>query len=196
MPPTTTTSTKKRQTPYRSSLKKEYISRIRQELLKHFNYRSIMQVPTLEKIVLNVGVGEALTNSKLLDSAIEELSLISGQRAISAQAHRSIANFKLRKGSEIGAYVTLRSERMYDFLQRLIHIALPRQKDFRGLNPNSFDGHGNYSLGISEQIIFPEIDYDKIQRISGLGITIHTTAPNDVDAYQLLLRLGMPFRDL
>ena len=181
--------------PYHSSLKQEYYRRIRSDLLQHYQYMSIMQVPMLEKIVINSGVGAAITNSKLLDSAIEELSLISGQRAVASRARRSIANFKLRQGAEIGAYVTLRSERMYDFLGRLIHIALPRQKDFRGLNPNAFDGHGNYSLGISEQIIFPEIDYDKIERISGLGITIHTTATSDVDAHQLLARFGMPFRD-
>ena len=192
--PASKRSSSTRSGPYRSSLKIEYNTRIRQELAQHFNYSSPMQVPNLEKIVISTGVGEALINSKLLDSAIEELSLISGQRAVSARARKSVANFKLRQGSEIGAYVTLRSERMFDFLARLIHIALPRQKDFRGLDPNSFDGHGNYSLGITEQIVFPEIDYDKIQRISGLGITIHTTATNDVDSYHLLVRLGMPFR--
>ncbi len=180
---------------YRSNLKEEYYRRIRPDLLQHYQYKSIMQVPMLEKIVINSGVGAAIANSKLLDSTVEELSLIGGQRAVASRARLSIANFKLRQGAEIGAYVTLRSERMYDFLGRLIHIALPRQKDFRGLNSNAFDGHGNYSLGISEQIIFPEIDYDKIERISGLGITIHTTATNDVEAHQLLVRFGMPFRD-
>ena len=171
-----------------------YRDTVRAQLVEKFGYRSIMQAPRLEKIVISIGVGDAIQNRKLLDATVEELTLICGQRAVKTKARKSISNFKLRAGMEIGAKVTLRADTMYDFFGRLIHIALPRVKDFRGLNPNSFDGHGNYSLGINEQIIFPEINYDKIERISGLNVVIATTARTDEEALQLLTKLGAPFR--
>ncbi|RKX80114.1 MAG: 50S ribosomal protein L5 [Spirochaetes bacterium] len=164
------------------------------ELIKEFGYSSPMEVPTLEKIVLSMGVGEAVQNKNLLDSAINELTLIAGQRAVKTKAKKSISNFKVRKGMEIGARVTLRGNHMWEFMDRLINVALPRVKDFRGVSPNAFDGHGNYSLGIKEQIIFPEIDYDKIERVSGLNVVIVTTAETDEEAKSLLDKLGMPFR--
>jgi len=179
---------------YISELKQRYEKSISADLQQALRYKSIMQVPKLEKIVVSSGVGEAIQNVKVLDSAVRELTLICGQRAVRTKAKKSVANFKLRKGMEIGALVTLRGSRMYDFLSRLINVALPRVKDFRGLKPNSFDGHGNYSLGINEQIIFPEIDYDKIEKINGLNIVINTTATTDFEAKELLTRLGMPFR--
>ena len=153
-----------------------------------------MQVPKLVKIVLSMGVGEALTNKKLLDAAVTDLGIITGQKAVKTRAKKSIANFKLREGYEIGAMVTLRGAKMYEFLDRFINIALPRVKDFRGVNPNGFDGRGNYSLGITEQIIFPEIDFDKIEKIAGLNINVVTTARTDKEAYSLLSKFGMPFR--
>lgn len=180
-------------TSYISPLKIDYATRIAPELMEHFKFTSIMRVPMVEKIVLSCGVGEAIQNSKFLDSVVDELTLISGQRAVRTKARISIANFKVRKGMDIGAKVTLRKNRMYDFISRLIHIALPRVKDFRGLSPNAFDGNGNYSLGITEQIIFPEIDYDTIQKVSGFNIVINTTAPNNNEAKELLARLGIPF---
>jgi large subunit ribosomal protein L5 len=179
---------------YEPRLKKLYREKVAQELLKEFEYKSSMQIPRLEKIVVSVGVGEAVTNKKLLDSAVGELSQITGQKAIKTKARKSIANFKLRKGQEIGAKVTLRGNYMYEFLDRLVNVALPRVKDFRGVNPNGFDGHGNFSIGITEQIIFPEIDYDKIEQVSGMNIAIITTAKNDMEAKSLLAKLGMPFR--
>lgn len=179
---------------YISELKERYDTKIVKEMHQFFKYRTVMQVPRLEKIVVSCGMGEAIQNVKLLDAAIEELTLICGQRAVRTKAKKSIANFKLRKDMEIGARVTLRGVLMYDFLSRLVNIALPRVKDFRGLKPKSFDGHGNYSLGITEQIIFPEIDYDKIHRINGFNIVINTTAANDREAKELLIRLGVPFR--
>jgi large subunit ribosomal protein L5 len=179
---------------YEPRLKKLYREKVAQELLKEFEYKSSMQIPRLEKIVVSVGVGEAVTNKKLLDSAVGELSQITGQKAIKTKARKSIANFKLRKGQEIGAKVTLRGNYMYEFLDRLVNVALPRVKDFRGVNPNGFDGHGNFSVGITEQIIFPEIDYDKIEQVSGMNIAIITTAKNDMEAKSLLAKLGMPFR--
>jgi len=175
-------------------LRRKYNETVKKELIEEFGYKSSMQAPAVEKIVLSMGVGEAIQNKKLLDSAVEELSLIAGQRAVKTKAKKSISNFKLREGMEVGTKVTLRGHRMYDFLGRLIDVALPRVKDFRGVNPNAFDGHGNYSLGITEQIIFPEIDYDKIDRVSGLNIAIITTAENDQEARRLLEKLGMPFR--
>ncbi len=175
-------------------LRRKYNDTVKKELIEEFGYKSPMQAPAVEKIVLSMGVGEAIQNKKLLDSAVEELSLIAGQRAVKTKAKKSISNFKLREGMEVGTKVTLRGHRMYDFLGRLIDVALPRVKDFRGVNPNAFDGHGNYSLGITEQIIFPEIDYDKIDRVSGLNIAIITTAENDQEARRLLEKLGMPFR--
>ena len=175
-------------------LKTLYRDKIGKALMDEFGYKSVMQVPRLEKIVVSVGVGEASQNKKLLDSALQELTQITGQRAVKTVARKSIAGFKLRKDMEIGAMVTLRGDYMYEFYDRLVNIAIPRVKDFRGTNPNAFDGHGNYSLGVTEQIIFPEIDYDKIERISGLNIAIVTTAKTDREAGSLLAHLGMPFR--
>ena len=180
-----------RYVPRLGSLFKEKISK---ELMEEFKYKSVMQVPKLQKIVVSMGVGEAILNKKLLDAAIQELSQITGQKAVKTKARKSIAAFKVRAGMEIGGMVTLRGANMYEFIDRLMNVALPRVKDFRGMNPNAFDGHGNYSLGITEQIIFPEIDYDKIERISGLNIAIVTTAKTDQEARSLLTRMGMPFR--
>ena len=179
---------------YAPTLKKYYLEKGRPALKQEFGHVSIMQVPRLEKIVLSMGVGEAIQNRKLLDSAIEEISLIAGQRAVRTRARKSIANFKVRAGMETGVKVTLRGDRMYDFLSRLINVALPRVRDFRGMSSNAFDGHGNYSIGIEEQIIFPEIDYDKIERIGGFNIVIVTTSNTDSEAKTLLTKLGMPFR--
>ena len=179
---------------YVPELKTVYQESIRQQLMEEFSYRSVMEIPRLEKIILSMGVGDVIVNKKYLESAVAELSLIAGQRAVRTKARKSISNFKLREGMEIGAKVTLRGARMYEFLYRLVNIALPRVKDFRGVNPNAFDGHGNYSLGVTEQIIFPEIDYDKIERVTGLNIVIVTTAKTDQEAKSLLQKLGMPFR--
>ena len=163
-------------------------------LMKQFNYKNIMQVPKLDKIVINIGLGEAIQNIKILDSAMEEIAVITGQRPVITKAKRSIAQFKLRVGMSIGCMVTLRKERMYEFLNRLINVALPRVRDFRGFSPHAFDGRGNYSLGIKEQIIFPEIDYDKIDKIKGMNIVLVTTAKNDEEGRELLKLMGMPFR--
>lgn len=167
---------------------------IKNEILEEFAYKSVMQIPSVDKVVLSVGCGEALQNKKLLESILKELALITGQKPIKTKARKSIANFKLREGYEIGAKVTLRKDVMWEFLDRFLNVALPRVKDFRGVNPNGFDGHGNYSLGITEQIIFPEIDYDKIEKISGMNIAIVTSAKTDQEARSLLKKLGMPFR--
>jgi large subunit ribosomal protein L5 len=175
-------------------LKKIYKERIAPELFKEFSYKSVMQIPKLDKIVVSMGVGEALQNKKLLDAAVEDLSNITGQRAVKTKARKSIANFKIREGQEIGVKVTLRGAMMYEFFDRLVNVALPRVKDFRGVNQNAFDGHGNYSLGITEQIIFPEIDFDKIEKVSGLNIAIITTARTDAEAKAFLAKFGMPFR--
>lgn len=175
------------------NFKVKYTETVAPELLKEFGYSSVMQIPAIEKITLSVGVGEATTNKKLLDAAVKELEQISGQHVVKTRARKSIANFKVREGQEIGAMVTLRGDNMWYFLERLISIALPRVKDFKGVNPNAFDGHGNYSLGITEQIIFPEIDFDKIERVSGLNIAIVTSANTDEEAFALLKKLGMPF---
>ena len=175
------------------NFKVKYTETVAPELLKEFGYSSVMQIPALEKITLSVGVGEATTNKKLLEAAVKELEQISGQHVVKTRARKSIANFKVREGQEIGAMVTLRGDNMWYFLERLISIALPRVKDFKGVNPNAFDGHGNYSLGITEQIIFPEIDFDKIERVSGLNIAIVTSANTDEEAFALLKKLGMPF---
>jgi large subunit ribosomal protein L5 len=153
-----------------------------------------MQIPRVEKVVVSIGVGEATQNKNLLDNAVEELTQITGQRAVKTAARKSISNFKVRAGQEIGAKVTLRGDRMYEFMDRLFNVALPRVKDFRGVNPRAFDGHGNYSLGVTEQIIFPEIDYDSIDRISGLNIAFVSTAETDEESRSLLRRLGMPFQ--
>lgn len=178
-----------------SYLKSYYEQDIAPKLTESFHYKNVMQVPKLDKIVLNMGVGEAIHNIKLLDSAVEELKNISGQQPVIRRAKKSIAAFKLREGMPIGCMVTLRRTRMYDFYYKLVNIALPRVRDFKGLSGKGFDGNGNYSLGIKEHIIFPEIDYDKIDRIKGLNITIVTTASTDEEGKELLKLLGMPFRD-
>ncbi len=175
------------------NFKTKYINEVVPALQKDFAFKTPMQIPRLEKITVSVGVGEATTNKKLLEAAVKELEAITGQHVVKTRARKSIANFKVREGQEIGAMVTLRGDNMWFFLERLICIALPRVKDFKGVNPNAFDGHGNYSLGITEQIIFPEIDFDKIERISGLNVAIVTTAANDEQGYALLKYLGMPF---
>jgi len=175
-------------------LKALYREKVAKSLQEEFGYRSVAQVPKLEKIIVSMGVGEAIANKKLLDAAVKELAQITGLKAVRTKAKKSIANFKVRKGMEIGAMVTLRGYHMYEFLERLTSVALPRVKDFRGTNPNAFDGRGNYSLGLTEQIIFPEIDYDKIERVSGMNIAICTTARTDREARSLLAHLGMPFR--
>ena len=178
---------------YVPTLKKLYGS-VAKDLMSEFGYRSAMQIPRVEKIIVSAGVGEAVQNKKLLDATVKEIEQITGQKVLKTKARKSISNFKLREGAEVGAKVTLRGARMWEFLDRLSNVALPRVKDFRGINPNAFDGHGNYSLGITEQIIFPEIDYDKIERVSGLNIAICTTARTDQEARSLLQKLGMPFR--
>ena len=175
------------------NFKRKYIEEVVPALQKEFSFKTPMQIPKLEKITVSVGVGEATTNKKLLEAAVKELEQITGQHVVKTNARKSIANFKVREGQEIGAMVTLRGDNMWYFLERLICIALPRVKDFKGVNPNAFDGHGNYSLGITEQIIFPEIDFDKIERISGLNVAIVTSAANDEQGYALLKDLGMPF---
>ncbi|MGN0849975.1 MAG: 50S ribosomal protein L5 [Candidatus Ornithospirochaeta sp.] len=175
------------------NFKTKYINEVVPALQKDFAFKTPMQIPRLEKITVSVGVGEATTNKKLLEAAVKELEQITGQHVVKTKARKSIANFKVREGQEIGAMVTLRGDNMWFFLERLICIALPRVKDFKGVNPNAFDGHGNYSLGITEQIIFPEIDFDKIERISGLNVAIVTTAANDEQGFALLKYLGMPF---
>ena len=172
------------------NFKVKYSETVAPELMKEFGYSSVMQIPAIEKITVSVGVGEATTNKKLLDAAVKELEQITGQHVVKTRARKSIANFKVREGQEIGAMVTLRGDNMWYFLES---IALPRVKDFKGVNPNAFDGHGNYSLGITEQIIFPEIDFDKIERVSGLNVAIVTTANTDEEAFALLKKLGMPF---
>ncbi len=178
---------------YIPRIKKQYKESVAPKLMKEFAYSSAMQIPTIEKISVSVGVGEAIDNKKFLESAVKELEQITGQHAVKTKARKSIANFKLRKGQEIGTMVTLRGKQMWEFYDRLVNIALPRVKDFRGVNPNAFDGHGNFSLGVKEQIIFPEIDYDKIERVSGLNVVIVTTAKTDEEGFALLKKLGMPF---
>jgi large subunit ribosomal protein L5 len=179
---------------YVPRLKKIYREKVAPELFKEFSYSSTMQVPRFVKVIVSMGVGEAKENKKILDAAITDLDLITGQHAVKTKARKSIATFKIRQGQEIGARVTLRGHMMWEFLDRLMNVALPRVKDFRGVNPNAFDGHGNYSLGLTEQIIFPEIDFDKIEKIMGLNIAIVTTARNDKEAKSLLAKMGMPFR--
>jgi large subunit ribosomal protein L5 len=175
-------------------LLERYRRDVRDRLSKEFGYKNVHQVPTLEKIVLNVGLGEATQNAKLLERAAEELAMIAGQKPIIRRARKSVANFKLRQGQAIGAMVTLRGHRMWEFLDRLMSVALPRVRDFRGTSPKAFDGRGNYTLGIREQIIFPEVDYDKVEKITGLNVTVCTTARTDAEAKSLLAHLGMPFR--
>jgi large subunit ribosomal protein L5 len=178
-----------------SQLKEFYYKEAIPKLIETFNYKNVMQVPKLEKIVLNMGLGEAIQNIKLLDAAVEELKIIAGQHPVITRAKKSIAAFKLREGMPIGCMVTLRRIRMYDFFYKLVNTALPRVRDFRGISGKAFDGRGNYSLGIKEQIIFPEIDYDKIDRIKGLNISIVTNAQTDEEGKELLRLLGMPFKN-
>ena len=177
-----------------STLQEYYQKECVPQLMEEFGYKNIMEVPKLDKIVLNMGLGEGVQNPKSVDLAAEELTLIAGQRAVVTKAKKSIATFKLRQGMPIGCRVTLRKERMWDFLSKLVHIALPRVRDFRGLSPKMFDGRGNFAMGIKEQIIFPEIDYDKIEKIRGLNVVIATTAKTDEEGRQLLRLLGMPFK--
>ena len=175
-------------------LKEKYNNEIVDAMTKRFGYENIMQVPKLEKIVVNMGVGEAKENSKILDSAIADLEKITGQKAVTTKAKNSVANFKIREGMPIGCKVTLRGEKMYEFLDRLVNLALPRVRDFRGVNPNAFDGRGNYALGIKEQLIFPEIEYDKVDKVRGMDIIVVTTAETDEEARELLTQFGMPFK--
>ena len=175
-------------------LKEQYKQEIAPKMVEHFQYKNIMQVPRLEKVVINIGVGEATQNPKALDGAVNDLTIISGQKPVITKARKSIAGFKLREGMAIGCKVTLRGERMYDFVERLINVVLPRVRDFRGVSPQAFDGRGNYSLGIKEQTIFPEIDFDKIDKIRGMEVVIVTTAKTDEEARELLRSMGMPFR--
>ena len=174
-------------------LKDIYNSEIKDAMIKKFGYKNIMEVPKLEKIVINMGVGEAKENAKVLDSAVRDLEIISGQHAVTTKARKSVANFKIREGMPIGCKVTLRGEKMYDFADRLINLALPRVRDFRGVNPNAFDGRGNYALGIKEQLIFPEIEYDKVDTTRGMDIIFVTTAKTDEEAKELLRLFNMPF---
>jgi large subunit ribosomal protein L5 len=175
-------------------LKEKFENELSPALVSKFNYKSVMQVPKVDKIVINMGVGDAVQNAKVLDNAVEELTLITGQKPVVTKAKNSIAGFRLREGMPIGAKVTLRGERMYEFLDKLISVSLPRVRDFRGISKKSFDGRGNYTLGIREQLIFPEIDYDKVSKVRGMDIVIVTTAKTDEEARELLTQLGMPFQ--
>jgi large subunit ribosomal protein L5 len=179
---------------YQPRLKTKYKAEIAAKLMEKFQYKSVMQVPKLVKICINQGVGQATADKKMTDNAAEEITLITGQRAVKTKSKKAISNFKLREDMAIGVRVTLRDVRMYEFLDRLVNVALPRVRDFRGINEKSFDGRGNYTMGITEQIIFPEIDLDKVPRITGMDITFVTTAPNDAEAMELLKLLGMPFK--
>ena len=176
-----------------ATLKETYKSDIAPALMKKFGYKSVMQIPKLDKVVINVGCGEARDNAKVIDAIINDLSAITGQRPVVCKARKSVANFKLREGMNIGAKVTLRGDRMYEFVDRLFNVALPRVRDFRGINPNSFDGRGNYNMGLKEQLIFPEIDYDKIDKVRGMDLCFVTTANTDEEARELLTLMGAPF---
>jgi large subunit ribosomal protein L5 len=176
-----------------SRLREQYQTEIIPAMKKKFGYKNIMEVPKLEKIVVNMGVGEAKDNAKILDSAVQDLQVLTGQKAIITKAKKAVANFKIREGMSIGCKVTLRGERMYDFLDRLVNLALPRVRDFRGVNANSFDGRGNYALGLKEQLIFPEIEYDKIDKVRGMDVIVVTTAKTDEEARELLRLFNMPF---
>ncbi|HHY92511.1 MAG TPA: 50S ribosomal protein L5 [Firmicutes bacterium] len=176
-------------------LRDKYEQEVVPALIQHFGYKNKMQVPKLEKVVINMGVGDALQNPKLLDAAVADLTQIAGQKPLVTRAKKSIANFKVRAGAAIGCKVTLRGERMYDFLQKLMNVALPRVRDFRGVSAKGFDGRGNYTLGVREQLIFPEIEYDKVEKVRGMDITIVTTARTDEESRELLRLLGMPFRE-
>ena len=175
-------------------LKEKYLNEVRPALRAKFEYDNVMEIPRVEKVVLNMGVGKAIGNSKLLDAAAKDLATIAGQKPVITRAKKSVSNFKLREGMAIGAKVTLRGDRMYEFLDKFMSINLPRVRDFRGVSPKSFDGRGNYTLGVKEQLIFPEIDYDKVEQIQGLDVTIVTSARTDEEAKELLAQLGMPFR--
>lgn len=177
-----------------SRLKEKYLNEVSPALMSKFGYKSVMQLPKVDKIVINMGVGDAVQNSKALDAAVEELTIITGQKPVVTKAKKSIAGFRLREGMPIGAKVTLRGERMYEFLDKLISISLPRVRDFRGVSKKAFDGRGNYTLGVKEQLIFPEIDYDKVSKVRGMDIAIVTTANSDEEARELLTQFGMPFQ--
>ena len=177
-----------------SRLKEKYQGEVRDELMKNFQYQNVNEVPRLEKVVINMGIGEGKDNPKLLDAAVNDLALIAGQKPVVTKAKKSVASFKVREGMNIGCMVTLRGEKMYEFLDKLFNIAFPRVRDFRGVSPRSFDGRGNYTVGIKEQLVFPEIEYSKVEKIRGMDITIVTTAKNDEEARELLRLLGMPFR--
>ena len=176
-----------------SRLKEQYKSSVAPELMKKFSYKSVMQIPGLEKVIINVGCGDAKDNTKIIDSVSEDLAVITGQKAVSTTAKKSVANFKLRAGVKVGVKVTLRGDKMYEFLDRLFNLALPRVRDFKGVNPNAFDGRGNFALGIKEQLIFPEIEYDKIDKIRGMDVVIVTSAKTDEEARELLGLMGAPF---
>ena len=176
-----------------SRLKEQYQNEIVDAMIKKFGYKNIMEVPKLDKVVINMGVGEAKDNAKLLDAAIADMEKITGQKAVVSKAKKSVANFKIREGMPIGCKVTLRGEKMYEFVDRLVNLALPRVRDFRGVNPNAFDGRGNYALGIKEQLIFPEIEYDKVDKVRGMDIIFVTTAKTDEEARELLTQFNMPF---
>ena len=177
-----------------SRLRELYDNEITKKMTEKFGYKNPMMVPKIDKIVINMGVGEAKENSKVLDTAISDLEIITGQKAVVTRAKKSVANFKLREGQPIGCKVTLRGEKMYEFLDRLVNLALPRVRDFRGVNPNAFDGRGNYALGIKEQLIFPEIEYDKVDKVRGMDVIVVTTAETDEEARELLTQFGMPFK--
>ena len=176
-----------------SRLKEKYTNEIVDAMIKKFGYKNIMEVPKLDKIVVNMGVGEAKDNAKVLESAVKDMETITGQKAVLTRAKNSVANFKIREGMAIGCKVTLRGEKMYEFADRLINLALPRVRDFRGVNPNAFDGRGNYALGIKEQLIFPEIEYDKVEKVRGMDVIVVTTAKTDEEARELLRLFGMPY---
>ena len=176
-----------------SRFSEKYLNEVAPALMKKFNYKSVMQIPKFNKIVINVGCGDAKDNSKVIDSVIDEITLIAGQKAVPTYARKSVANFKLREGMKIGVKVTLRGERMYEFMDKLFSFALPRVRDFKGINPNGFDGRGNYALGLKEQLIFPEIEYDKVDKIRGMDIVFVTTANTDEEAKEMLTLMGAPF---
>ena len=175
-------------------LRQKYENEVKNQMVEKFGYKSVMQIPTIDKIVINMGIGDAVSNSKVLDEAVAELALITGQKPVITRARKSIAGFRLREGMPIGCKVTLRGERMYDFLDKLVSISLPRVRDFRGVSKKSFDGRGNYTLGVKEQLIFPEIDFDKVNKVRGMDIVVVTTANTDEEARELLTQLGMPFQ--
>ena len=176
-------------------LRQKYENEVKNQMVEKFGYKSVMQIPTIDKIVINMGIGDAVSNSKVLDEAVAELALITGQKPVITRAKKSIAGFRLREGMPIGCKVTLRGESMYDFLDKLVSVSLPRVRDFRGVSKKSFDGRGNYTLGVKEQLIFPEIDFDKVNKVRGMDIVVVTTANTDEEARELLTQLGMPFQD-